>query len=47
VLKLESKGFKIGKIKLKPPPIKPPHKIFNVKIETRGFLVLKKFHNIG
>jgi hypothetical protein len=46
VLKLESKGLKIGKTKLEPPPKKPRHKIFNVKIEIEGSLVKKKLRNI-
>jgi hypothetical protein len=47
VLKLESKGLKIRKTELKPPPKKPPHNIFNVKIETGGSLVKKQLRNIG
>jgi len=42
VLKLKSKGLKIGKNELKPPHKNPPH-----KIEIGGSFVKNKLRNIG
>lgn len=47
VLKLKSKGSKFERTRFKPSFGEPPHKLYNVKTWTRGFLTKEEPHNIG